>query len=379
IKWITTVVEGETQAENGPASTGTEYASAQFFDEKGRLVFTLGADNTITQNVYEDSVSNAAQAALETSGQPWKLIVNAPASALSAAFSGYSGLPTASVGPAIEYTTTRDAVGRVRRTSVPGPGGQITSDWTYGYTTMQGDTASESGRVGVRYMTYKMYPFRLSDGTYTGPVSMVWSDAQEGTLSVRRLAPTESSAASSDVLPINVLTTGLGSGTDETHLAAYLTHRATTGLDVGRSTTLLSLSGLVQSVTGFHDVGVLTSRDAADRSYTETYEYDGFGRRTRHTSAQGTVNEDVYDILGRIVERKYGTAAGTSRAALFYYDWHGTGTAQQGVGNGNLTVTIGFVDTTTTNVRVRESFYDNRDRVIKILNPEAPHQAFAYD
>ncbi len=338
--------------------------------------YTLSADGTVTRREYVDP-SAGAQEALDTSGQAWKVTINASPSSLASAFPGYSGLPTSSTGPSLEYTTTRDALGRVRRSSSPGPSGPITSDWTYGYTTIEGDTASDPGRVGVRYMTYKTFPFRLTDQTYTGPVSIVWSDAQEGALSVRRMAPVVSSSAAGDILPRNVLTTGTGSGTDETHLATYLGHRGVDGLDVGRSTSVLSLAGLVKSVTGFHDVANTWSRGAADRSYTESYEYDGFGRRTKYTSAQGTVSEDVYDVLGRIVERKYGTESGLSTAAKFYYDWNGTGTPQQGVGNGNLTISVGNEDATTT--RVRQWYYDNRDRVIRIINPLPPHQAFAYD
>src|SRR5690606_14522520 len=66
------------------------------------------------------------------------------------------------------------------------------------------------------------------------------------------------------------------------------------GDEVGRTVLALDLTGLVKQERVWHDV-------AADGSYLTEHEYDDIGRLARTIQPNGTIHENQYDVLGRVI------------------------------------------------------------------------------
>lgn len=343
IAWVKTSVERETASENGPSGAVAYYDSFELFDSSGLNRWSCSSDLTLTKRVFEP-----------TTGAASSITQNAdPADLTTSEFAGIdkTGWGRLSDGGALTTTYTHDALGRV--TSRTTPGG-VTS---YTVRRMQ-EEDSDTDRRRVLYYTEVSLPHRLTDSsTFDGPITITWYNAADRAI------------RSSDYIASNTVS----------YVPLSLSYAL--GAEVARATTQHHLSGLVKSQRAWQDV----SGTRSPAYYTTSFTYDEMGRTKNVVSPTGTITQNAtYDVLGRVLEVKVGTDAGSpgdmALVAEYFYD--GGGSATQGVGNGHLTLTrlqTGEDGTLAAAQRVTKRCFDYRGRVYKIENPAAPHQWIDYD
>ena len=343
IAWVKTSVEREDASENGPSGTAGYYDTLELFDSSGLNRWSCSSDLTLTKRVFEP-----------TTGAVSSITRNAdPADLTTSEFAGIdkTGWGRLSDGGALTTTYTHDMRGRV--TSRTTPGG-VTS---YTVRRMQ-EEDSDTDRRRVLYYTEVSLPHRLTDSsTFDGPISITWYNAADQVI------------RSSDYIASDTVS----------YVPLSLSYAL--GAEVARATTQHHLSGLVKSQRAWQDV----SGTRSPAYYTTSFTYDEMGRTKNVVSPTGTITQSAtYDVLGRVLETKVGTDAGSPGdmvlVAEYFYD--GGGSATQGVGNGNLTLTrlqTGEDGTLAAAQRVTKRSFDYRGRVYKIENPAAPHQWIEYD
>ncbi|MBX3405075.1 MAG: hypothetical protein KF699_16830 [Phycisphaeraceae bacterium] len=349
VKAVRRTVELEQEVENG--IDDAEATTHRVFDERGRLAWSVAADGVLTHIEYDDA-----------SGRTVAVTADAEYSNVPSGLESVVPEPTHTPAP-ITVTIERDALGRVRSMSVPGPGGNpITEQWVFEYRVID-RSLNDDPRQGVRYMTFTNFPPRVNETTYAGPGLVVSCNAQTLALSARRFLLNGTSSPSEYQFDPD----------DPESLLDVIDDTK----EVGRRRTVSRLSGVIESVEVWHDVRGALLRPTDDRSYKETYSYDQLGRIVGMVTVQGDTIQLDYDVLGRVIGKRRGTSAGLALIGQLFYDSGGTTTS--GVGNGNMTRAEVYTGESSGGTRVTLYNYDSRDRLVSVQNPTAPHSVVAYD
>lgn len=364
VQSVRTIVEAERPEENGPSGAGVAYSTLTLLDQQGQAVWRAAADGALTRRDYDPRT-----------GRVSGVVANADPAGLGALSGLYSdwastyGLSTIYAGPTLSYTLERDEQGRITRTISPGPDGPVSQEWVFGYRRI--DEPGLNERSGIPYAFYGILPPTWSGSTSgsAGPITLVWTNVGGGTVQAGRFETVASAPLDRADIPALLTATP---GSDP--LAGYL------GDEAYRQLMRFSLSNQVVSATAWHDIGGHLGRPQDDRSYTASCEYDAIGRRVKVVSTTGDISKfDHESATGRVIAEYHGTADNNLQlVSSYYYDSGGTTT--QGVGNGNLTLTVLQTGETSPNdTRSRKYAYDFRDRLQSIQNPLPPHQFFVYD
>lgn len=349
IAWIETAVEAELEAENGPGGT---YYTAVILDDRGRTLWSRAADGSLTK--YTDFHAQT--------GAPQTIIRNHDG----------TGVPTGGFYADLHPTTSNWT-----STDRNGQGGSLTTTYVYDLLGRVQQVISPSGvstytlremrewpeRPGLLYfatvsLSHEWTP--VSTTYHAGPARVSWQNAGGASIG--------SSSFDLEGDPYGSPTTGgyelvVSDWNDE-------------GAELARSATVHHYSGPVQAQQVWHDV-------ANDGFYETTYEYDDLGRVEFTTSPEGTVTQQVYDVLGRTIAVKVGTDPETVGNMLTvsetFYDGLDAGDPDdvQGVGNGHVTYVRQHIDGGTT--RDSRFWHDFRGRRYKTMSALAPHEWVVYD
>lgn len=354
LAWVETSVEAELQAENGPGGSVTEYVSHRLFDTKGQVRWRRDEDGALTYFEYDPHTGSLVR--LVRNADP-----DAPGGDEAAALDGadYAGIDTQgwgrqADGGELSTAFTVDRQGRVVRTVSP--------DGVSSYTVRE--LREDEERPDLLYYAVVRLPHKLDDDTLDGPASVTWHNASG--------AVTRSSRFAVD---------------PQGYFPSVFIYTFDTDLDgeieLGRTTRVHLLSGLVDRVHVYHDVRGARFQDAADRRDTTIYAYDDLGRVVEVEDANGTVTAFTgYDVFNRVTEVGIGTDGQNVLTVerRFYDHVLDQGEPVQGVGDGNPTFVRQFTgesggaaerDTVTT--------FDYRNRPTHVQRPEPPHEVVEYD
>tara|TARA_R110002072_G_C7977582_1_gene535741 strand:+ start:15436 stop:22821 length:7386 start_codon:yes stop_codon:yes gene_type:complete len=245
-----------------------------------------------------------------------------------------------------------DSVGRLAKMTDPGG---VSSYYRHELRTSQ--IYDESGNVminrGVPYLARLQLPHELGDGSFDGPITISWQDANGQQIR-------QSSYIATD------------GGQDYDPIAGEFGE----GVEVARRDSERILSGSLKDERVWHDL-------ANNGTYVTSYEFDTLGRILSITDPEGGVVQygdtpvNGYDIHDRPLIVAQGTTTdGVHVVSRTYYD--SPQTASQGVGNGNVTFQKDYTEHLGT-PRQTKHWYDYRDRLVGTVSPQAPHQSMAYD
>lgn len=348
VGWEKMIVEREMADENGPSGSGNIVEMYQLFLPSGQLRWEVDADFKLTKYEYD-----------ELTGELTKIIRNADKpdnteitnDALKLPSSGFFNSWSDSGEGELVTEFTRDMMGRELAVSQPGPVEHYTAR----------ELREDPDRPGILYYTALSLPHYLAGTTspkqFDGPAIVSYMDAA-GTTTRTESYELDGSAS---------------------YAPASSTYTLSTS-QLAQSRVVQDLSGTVTSGISWWDV-------ANDRSYTTTYEHDGYGRLTSVTDGNGTITETAYDVLDRPIQISVGTSAGTDPVVDYIYDGDPAVTftdpsdameiaGDQGVGNGNITT---IIQHDGVNDRITRLYYDGRDRQIGTLSPNAPFSLTRYD
>jgi RHS repeat-associated protein len=196
-----------------------------------------------------------------------------------------------------------------------------------------------------------------SSPTYFGPASFVVRDYAGNT-----------TASGTLKIPASGTTTNPTNWVDSTKSDPLLAM----AFDIsGYRTSAFSQSGARR--TASRNFFSLSSSTGYDET---TYAYDSMGRLTSTTIPAGTINETVFDAIGRPSAKRVGTNNTTANnmvtTELYEYD-------NGGIGNSHRTKMTRRVDSTSNGERVFETVYDQRGRAIISKSPLSPHSVSKYD
>ncbi|TVQ55016.1 MAG: RHS repeat protein, partial [Phycisphaerales bacterium] len=345
VAWVRTRVETETTGENGAVDPDPYYSSYELFDERGRNFWSRAADDALTYREFDQS------------GRVVLIERNADNSSLPSTHGHANENPLDtgswpdrhSDGGSLVTTIVRDALGRVRE--------QISPAGVSSYTVREMRPFSEA-ESALRYVEITL-PFALgsSPETYNGPARMTWFNA------AGRVIGTESYLIGAGGY------TPAGVGEDPNYVRTFEDYDL--GDLVARSLREYDLIGQLKSETVWHDV------DDDDKSFTTLYDYDSHGRVSKVTQPNETVTATEYDVLGRVIERQTGTSVMNLKTVAEYIYDSPDASSTAGVGNGNLTRVIQYVDDSAE--RITDYHYDFRDRRVWTINELPPHQYVEYD
>jgi RHS repeat-associated protein len=331
VAWIKTIMEAEATGENGP---GGNYVSFELFDVRGLNYWSVGPDDVLTYREFQT-----------TTGQSSAIVYNADPAGWPS--SGAPSLTTESIddrsaaGGSLTTEFIRDPLGRVQQILAPGGVNRF----------VRREMRLFEGRPDIDFYAVVTFPHDFGNQTFAGPASITWMNASGSTIGESTYAIDSYTVESPPIGDYPVV------------VSEY-------ELDVELSRTEVDqdVSGLVSARREWHDV----TESIGTGYYETTYDYDRLGRLTKWTNPNGTVREQSYDMLDRLIVMREGTTGATPVATTQYeYD-------SGGVGNGNLTSMTAVIDGSTGD-RVTQYTYDERDRLILVENPLPPHELFAYD
>ncbi len=349
IAWIETAVEAELEAENGPGGT---YYTAVILDDRGRTLWSRAADGSLTKYTDFHAQTGAPQTIIRNhdgTGVPLDVLYND----LHPDTDDWDDTAREGQGGSLTTTYVYDLLGRVQQVISPSGVSTYTlremREWPERPGLLYFATVSLSHEWTVSTTTYHASPARVS-----------WQNAGGASIG--------SSSFDLEGDPYGSPTTGgyelvISDWNDE-------------GAELSRSATVHHYSGPVQAQQVWHDV-------ANDGFYETTYEYDDLGRVEFTTSPEGTVTQQVYDVLGRTIAVKVGTDPETVGNMLTvsetFYDGLDAGDPDdvQGVGNGHVTFVRQHIDGGTT--RDSRFWHDFRGRRYKTMSALAPHEWVVYD
>lgn len=339
---IRTRVEGERVAENGPSDTQV-YDSYELFTSGGLNEWSRAADGVFTRRQY-DSITGAVTQVTRNADSTYLATHYGEYALGSSDVSGW----TWSTSPTLTTTYEHDLLGRTTKRTTPGG--------VNSYTIRE--LREDALRPHLLYFADVSLPHSLGSGAFDGPVSVSWLSA--GGKSTRSSNYTLSTSATYNPTSL-----------------AY-----TLDAEVARSASIHTMSGLLSKSRVWDDA---TGRLFSGGSYYETsYTYDDVGRLETTTSHTGTVRYNAsYDVLGRVKDERVGTSKSNAlTVAEYFYDHTLSGTTPvQGMGNGNLTCILQHTGDSplATDERRTVRTFDWRDRLVRSVNPEQPHEVLAYD
>ena len=354
LDWKRTRVEREIEAENGPADPPQWVESWEFYDDKGQRIVTLDPDGSVNRYEYDARTGTLAKVTRNYDPTAVGSIpeIRLPTGANGEPSDPFTGLTTNTTGTLItEYT--RDLRGRV--TKVIRPGG--VQSWT-----MRG-LDEDASRSGILYYSVIRMPHQVaSPGEYAGPASKRLMDAASKTIRSEQWDVEDDGS--------------YDPGNDD-----YATNKLLMdSTELARSVTSHDVSGQMISKQSWWDI-------ANNFSATTSYAYDEFGRVKTITDAEGTITSYTtiaapfygYDVLDRAISTRVGVSGSLATVTEYFYDGDpGAPTPAQGVGNGNLTA-VKLYDGETANARITRMYYDDRDRLIATVSPDAPLSLTRYD
>ncbi len=340
VKSTETQLEKDLVAENGPVSSEAFYSAHTLFDSNGRAYWRRLPDERLIKQEFDSNT-----------GQITKVVYNAPTTGLpSHSYGTWNGRNND--GEKLEYTATYDDIGR--KVSSTSPGG-ITR-----YIVRELKEHSE--RPNLLYFAMTQLP-PLEGSSPAAPASVLWMNAAS-----QGIGGSDYSLKADTTSPDTY---------DDLHGYDFEFDQ-----EVAKVAYEHDLASKLVSAKVWHRV-------SDTNAYYETaYTHDDHGRvrtvTTYHQDAsinqtEKTVTRYSYDIVDRVTKVEVGTELGTpgnmKAVAEYYYDSGLTTTP--GIGNGLLTVVEMHEDTSTT--RTTKMIYDERDRLVKVVNDLPPHSYFEYD
>ncbi len=365
--WVKRTQEMADVGNNGPSTdtTPADAISYELYDQKGQLRWVKSEDGTLEYREYDALtgrvtliVSNADKDDPYVDSDGELNTTNFPSASFATSWARATGAPMIRQ---MEY----DVLGRLVATTDPS-GAMHYIQREVRYADM--DFGAEAR--GVPHMVTVSLPhfFNATDG-FDGAATLTWKDAAGRTLRVSDYLVNRSA----DYDPV-----------DGTSASTKYTLIDTDG-DVARTINDISISGSVVKTRSWNDL----SGDRTGGGEIDTTElvYDALGRLQKTIDAEDGVREMSYDVLDRVTQvQEYvdGDSSGTITAQYYYDSPQNTDFA---IGNGNLTLErmpIRNDDPNTTPadetvLRDVKRWYDFRDRVIGVMNPEPPHQTVVYD
>lgn len=345
LDWKRTRQEREIEDENGPSGAAQWAESWEFYDDKGQLIVTLDPDGVATRYEYDAWTGTLVKITRNYDPTAVGSIseIRLPTGTGSEPSNPFTGLSANTTGTLVtEYE--RDLHGRVTKAIRPGG----VESWT-----VRG-LDEDAERSGILYYSLLSMPHQVvSPGDYAGPAS-------------KRLMDAASKAIRSE-------------NWDVEDQASY-----DPGVDTyAGNNSIMDTTELARSVTNHDSSGQMTSTErwwdiANDYSATTSYEYDSYGRTSKVTDAEGTINLSEFDVLDRRIKSKTGTMVSNAvTIAEYFFDGvpHAA-TPAQGVGNGNITA-VKLYD--GVNTRITRMYYDDRDRSIATVSPDSPMSLTRYD
>jgi YD repeat-containing protein len=325
-KTVSSPIISTTQ--NGPGgSTADTYS--EYYDSFGRVVWTKDAEGYLTYTEYDGATGSASEEVVDADPS---LITSPPVTAPSRG----SGLPTA-----LHLVTAYELDSRGRATKTTNPRGNITyvvyNDANHEIRTYPGWDTATNAPTGPTLVTRDDWAISYREYLTMSAAPHLTSSRPDGTESVsniqslsRQLLDNSGRVIYSD--RYFDLTTGSPS---------YSTS----------STTLGTLN------TNY---------------YRTAMEYDERGRRNKSVDALGTITRTVYDGLGRVISSWIGTddtpttgyfspsnTSGTDLVKVSENQYDGGS-----MGDSTLTQVTAFLDSSGTNTRVNQMYYDWRDRMV---------------
>lgn len=351
IMWMETKVEAETSAENGPSGSGNTYSSYELFDTQGRNFWSRGADLALTKRTYDQFTGAllSVERNATTSGLPSSPYYNLTLS--GAAWAGRNG-----DGDSLLTQYVVDPMGRVRQRTMPG------TVKTYTVREMRELPDNDFDLQGLPLYMELTLPHSLGSNQYAGPATATWYDAADRVvMQVEYILDSDYviETTPSQEYPVLVESYDIDFETESKQLSKRLTLRHVTGLP--------------QKSLAWHDVD-------ANTRYETVFDYDELGRLDFTINPNGSLTQNTYDVLDRVIKVDIGLSDGgdpplpTSMTKVAQYIYDST-TTSQGVGNGNLTRVIEFVDNDSdmdADTRHTAHSYDFRDRLVKTEHPIAP-------
>lgn len=422
---VTNQVEQETTtnpvvstAENG---SGTASSTYTLYNTFGQPVWTTDGNGYITYTAYDNVTGAVIQSIQDVQTSDLSDLANYSGTSFTDGYNEY-GVPelpsppppppattpswTTPSGAGLNYVTTNYVDGLGRTIEQISPAGNITlyvyDDINQATFTLPGvvldtedDTLTTTGPITMD-RTAILYSYTQDEQTLEGlydealtfsvnsPISYTVESSEEPIVpSVPGFI--QGDGASSG--PVNVLNLiGDGSSSSPQFTIQSLTRDLynSSGRTEGQlveSDAYASLSDATYLATAPGDPysGTSINRSTGSGNYAPTlYAYDADGRLYQTIDADGTIDDVVYDSMDREVSEWIGTDDAVSGAsgtpAYFVGSNSGTGNNMTetesyiydngGVGDGNLTEEIQYVDSSSSDNRVTLNLYDWRDRLI---------------
>ncbi|MCB9609437.1 MAG: hypothetical protein H6716_22790 [Polyangiaceae bacterium] len=369
-KWRSmTSLKAEAMRTRYPAVPTTENGSGvaleelQYFDEDNQLTYSKATDGIISQFKYD------SYGQVEATVEDVDYADAGSTEPLTAGVDPSNDWDFSSVGSGTpfhhETAYTHDCVGRVLETTLP------SDRVTKRYYSMLADG---------RQVTLSYPMFVVGTGTFHGPVDFTVTNQAGKTEESGRIGLTG-----------NTTTVAIANHVDETDSAVMDAFDGITGSDLVRRRRFV-----------FNDTGTkrLESHLYFDLTFATGYEvygqkgvdydvtyyhHDDMGRQIRVEEPSGTIYRTNYDVLGRPEESFVGTndngkdggsPSGTANMVATEITEYDGGSAG---GNSLVTSRIERTTATSTGERVTSFSYDDRDRLVFVQSPTAPHSIFQYD
>lgn len=346
-----TKTEWDGRAFNGPDDGGSPPLSLfvyahEFFDSQGRNYWSRAADGALTRREFDPRsgrVTLVEQNADDGSSFP-------STTGLTGTFTGLNGS-----GGSLVSATTYDLLGRVQRQT--SPAGVNT------YTRRELRECAD--HPGLEYLAIVTLPHELGSSDHAGPASIRWVNASGAEIAAWDCPITGTYDISSGGEPWPQVITDYAISTSTSSLLA-------------RASTERNVAGQAISRTAWHDPS--GAGPDAGKVITKFF-HDPVGRLDYTINAVGTVTQQLYDVLDRVVETKVGIADADepdqmSTVAKSVFDGSGD---TPGSGNGNLTRQRVLAESSNTFDRITNNSFDWRDRLVMVESPLAPHAAQLYD
>ncbi|MEE8154260.1 MAG: RHS repeat-associated core domain-containing protein [Phycisphaerales bacterium] len=358
VAWVKTTVEAEEVKENGPDGT---YVSYELLNSKGNNYWSIAADGSYTKRIYDTDDSNS----VSLTGGIVEIRRNADTSIDSYPSTNVPPSPPGdrfADGGSLSTKFVRDLLGRTQKQVTPG---DIKS-----YILREMRTFP--GRSYIKYYAEITLPHEFgSPKEYNGPGTITWYNGYDNVI------------GTSDY-EIESAYSIAGVPTSQSGYTVVITDYDLDGDEGGetgqlaRAEIVHDVSGLITSRAEWHSLAGLGRGSGI---YTTKFFYDSLGRLDYSINPEGTVIQNTFDVLDRVIKAEVGIASGENPSNMndvveFIFDGSGD---TQGDGNGNLTRVKQLVNSTAGDNRVTDSTYDFRDRLIKAVNPDFPHEFVEYD
>lgn len=345
--------------QNGPATNTTDATlghtdvSTTIFDNYGRPIWTKDGDNFVNYTAYDAQTGAVIESITDVD---YTKLSSGEKSLYDA-----TGWATNSGG--VHLVTTDLVDGDGRPTKITDPNGNVTynvyNDTNHETRTYVGwHLISGSGTNSLYNTTGPVQINREFRPSNTNSAAYVYQESITAAILSHTGAPTGSEDFTSG---------GTVGGSIQTLSRNYTNN----GNQVVRSDQYLTLGTGTNAVT-YSTNAYIGSVNV--NYYTTTYGFDSEGRQNRIVNPLSTISRTVYDNLGRVVSTWSGTndtpgsgawsitnPAGMTELQHNYYDTYDPSTV--GIGDGNLTRTVAY-PTGTNGLRVTESYYDYRDRMV---------------